>query len=157
MRAVLVAVGLTAILLMHVLTAASAAPNKSSTQPEIGVREELVQFRPSGRTVIRRWRDPLTGDLLKIEMLGIVSGETVFNGARLLRNQLGEWRVRFDDGSACLLYQKKEDLRRRIICTDHRGLKWSIEVKGVSEPVVIPGVATEEEPKLTISFEHQPT
>ena len=155
MRAVLVAVGLTAILLVHVLTAASAAPNKSSTQPESGVLEELVEFRPSGRIVIRRWRDPLTGRLLRIEMLGVVSGEMIFTGARLLRNQLGEWRVRFEDGSACLVYQKKEDLNKSITCTDHRGLKWSIEVKGVAEPVVIPGVATEEEPNLTILFEHR--
>jgi hypothetical protein len=157
MRPVPIAVGLTAILFVYLPTAANAAPKNSSTQSEIGVLEESVEFRPSGRIVIRRWRDPLTRELLKIEMLGVVSGETVFNGARLLRNQLGEWRVRFDDGSACLVFQKKEDLRKRITCTDHRGLKWSIEVKGVSEPVVIPGVATEEESKLTISFEHQPT
>jgi len=154
MRAVLMAVGLTAISLVHAVTAASAAPKNSSTQSEIGVLEELVQFRPSGRTVIRRWRDPLTGDLLKIEMVGVVSGEMIFTGARLLRNQLGEWHVRFEDGSACVVYQKKEDLNKSITCTDHRGLKWSIEVKDAAEPVAIPGVATEEEPTLTISFQH---
>lgn len=156
MKAVLIAVGSIVILLVYALTAASVTPQKSSTPPEVGVLEELVQFRPSGRAVIRRWRDPLTREVLKIEMLGVVSGEPVFAGARLLRNHLGEWRLRFDDGSACLVYRKEENLDKPITCTDHRGHKWLIEVRGVSEPVAIPGVATEEEPKLTILLQHQP-
>lgn len=157
MRAVLIAVGLTAISLVHALTVANASPEKRSTQPEVGLLEESVQFRPSGPTTIRRWRDPSSKELLKIEMLGAVSGEPVFTGARLLRNNSGEWRVRFDDGSACLVYKKEEDLSKSITCTDHRGRKWWIEVRGVSEPVAIPGIATEEEPKLTISLQYRPT
>jgi hypothetical protein len=157
MRAVLIAVVMAASLSVCVLAADNPTPEESGSQPEVGVLEESVQFRPSGRTVIRRWRDPLTRELLKIELLGVVSGEPVFTGARLLRNKSGEWRVRFDDGSACLVYQKKEDLYKPITCTDHRGRNWSIEVKGVSEPVAIPGIATEEEPRLTISFKYQPS
>lgn len=157
MRAAFIVVGIPVLFLVHALAAAPPTPEEGRGQPEGEVVEEVVQFRPSGRTVIRRWRDPLTRELLKIEMLGVVSGEPVFTGARLLRNQLGEWRVRFDDGSACLVYRKEQDLREPISCTDHRGLKWSIEVSGVIEPVTIPGVATEEEPKLTILFKHQPT
>lgn len=157
MRATLIVVGLTAFVFVHALAASNPTMERGASQSERGVVEELVQFRPSGRTIIRRWRDPVTRELLKIEMVGAVSGEPVFAGAKLLRNQLGEWRVRFDDGSACLVYQKADNLNKPMACTDHRGRKWVIEVKSVSEPVAIPGAASEEEPRLTISFGNHST
>jgi hypothetical protein len=150
------ALGSLATLLAHVPATAHMDQGEDGKQVESGVFEEAIHFRPSGPITIRRWRDPTSRELLKIEMLGAVSGEPIFTGARLLRNKSGEWRVRFDDGSACLLYRKKEDLYKPITCTDHCGRNWSVEVKDVSEPVAIPGVATEEEPRLTILFKYQP-
>ena len=114
--------------------------------------EERVEFNPSGPTTTRIWREPGTGRLLKVEFVDARSGEPVFTGARLIRNEPGHWRLVFADGSACPLYQSADPLPHSTTCADKRGAIWEILVQGLSSPRVIPGTATEDEFKLTVSF-----
>lgn len=114
--------------------------------------EERVEFNPSGPTTIRMWRGSVTGRLLKVEFVDARSGEPVFTGARLIRNELGHWRLVFPDGSTCALYQPADPLPHSTICVDKRGMNWAVLVQGLSSPRVIPGTATEDEFKLTVSF-----
>lgn len=146
--------GLSLVILVCPLWNGCALQKESSLQREKADFKELVEFRPSGPTTIRTWREPLTGGLIKIELVGVVSGRALFPGARLLRNTLGEWRVTFDDGSACLVYRNEQDLPYFTHCTDPDGVRWFIEVSNVYKPVAVSGIAMEDEHKLTISLKN---
>ena len=111
-----------------------------------------IVAHPAGSINRREWT--LNGKMVvyRVEIDGIKSGHVAFNKIKVIYNVINGWGLTDLDGNLILQLGKFDLDKVTNLKIDFENEKWSLQVRRQYVPIILPGIATESEHSLDVTF-----
>lgn len=110
-----------------------------------------IENFPSGQRIFREWRRKSESLPYAKEIQGATSGTILIKTVRLVFVKKSKlWVIQFSDGKIIDLLSVGEPNPKIVKGINDAGHEWEITINNASYPKIIPGIATEDEPKLDL-------
>lgn len=107
---------------------------------------------PAGPIIRREWISNGKSILYRLEVDGAKSGQIAFNKTKLINHAINGWGLFDLDGNLILQLGKIEIDKRTYLKFEFNDEKWNLQVRKQHIPVILPGIATESEASVDVTF-----